>query len=187
MRKKLKIIAGILAAWFLVHCIWVSVEGLRSFRGKADVAVVLGNTVYERGDLSPWLKGRVDAALELYRHAQVKKIFVSGSIGDSKFPEADAMRNYLVGNGVDSTAIIVDNLGANSYCTARNFINWNKTQPYRSAVIVTSYYHVTRCKYIFRKLGFTNVKSDHSRAYFWQDIFGMAREFPAFYKYMIIY
>lgn len=187
MRKKIRIVTGVVLAWFIIHSIWIVQDGLRPFTGKADVAVVLGNTVYEDGSLSPWLKGRVDAALKLYQEQRVKKIFVSGGTGEENFPEGDAMRTYLLQHGVDSAAIIADNGGANSYLTAKDFIEWNKKAQYTSAVIVTSYYHITRCKYIFRKLGFTNIAAEHSTAYFWQDMIGLAREFPAFYKYMLIY
>lgn len=148
---------------------------------------MLGNEVYKDGSLSPWLKGRVDAALALYRNKQVKRIFVSGGVGDSKFPEGDAMRNYLVQQGVPPEDIFTDNEGDNSYLTAKNFIALNEKEHFRSAVVVSSYFHVLRSKYIVQKLGFENVSGDHSRAYFGKDILGLMREFPAFYKYVLVY
>ena len=187
MLNKLRIAALLFLAWFFLHCLWVVKDGMHPFTGKADVAIVLGNTVFKDGSLSPWLQGRVDEALYLYRNKQVKKIFVSGGIGTSYFPEGDGMRNYLLSKGVADSAIIVDNYGDNSYLTARNFIGFNKQDQYSSAVMVTSYFHVTRCKYIMRKLGFQVVSGDYSRFMRVIDWYSLAREFPAFYKYCMIY
>lgn len=173
--------------WMVIHCSWAAIVGLRDFKGNADVAIVLGNTVYRDGSLSPWLKGRVDAALTLYRNKQVRKIMVSGGTGDSGYPEGDAMRDYLLQQGVPSGDIFTDNEGANSYLTAKNFMTLNQVYHFRSAVVVSSWFHVLRCKYIVKKLGFENVEGDHSRSYFGKDVLYVMREFPAFYKYMLVY
>lgn len=173
--------------WMIIHCSWAAIVGLQDFKGNADVAIVLGNQVYADGTLSPWLKGRVDAALTLYRNKQVKKIMVSGGVGDSGFPEGDAMRNYLEAQGVPLPDIITDNAGDNSYLTAKNFVELNKKEHFQSAVVVSSWFHVLRCKYIVKKLGFEDVAGDHSISYFGKDILYLLREFPAFYKYMMVY
>ncbi|WP_127127672.1 YdcF family protein [Pseudoflavitalea rhizosphaerae] len=185
--RLLKRCISLVLLWMIVHCTWATVVGLQDFRTQADVAIVLGNEAYSDGSLSPWLKGRVDAALRLYRNQQVKMIMVSGGIGESGFPEGDAMRNYLVEQGVPAKDIFTDNKGDNSYFTAKNFIALNQQEHFRSAVVVSSWFHVLRCRYIVKKLGFENVATDHSRAYFWKDIFGLVREFPAYYKYMLVY
>ncbi|MBO9634200.1 MAG: YdcF family protein [Chitinophagaceae bacterium] len=179
------ILAGLI--WMIIHCSWATIVGLRDFTGQADVAIVLGNEVYKDGSLSPWLRGRVNAALVLYRNKQVKKIMVSGGVGDSKFPEGDGMRNYLVQQGVPEQDIFTDNEGDNSYLTAKNFIVLNQQEHFRSAVVVSSFFHVLRCRHIVKKLGFENVATDHSRNYYWKDILYLMREFPAFYKYMLVY
>jgi vancomycin permeability regulator SanA len=188
MFNKLRIAALLFLAWFFLHCLWVVKDGLHRFTGKADVAIVLGNTVFEDGSLSPWLQGRVDEALCLYRNKQVKTIFVSGGIGTSLYPEGDGMMNYLLLKGVARKDIVVDNFGDNSYLTARNFIDYNNEQRrYASAVMVTSYYHVTRCKYIMQKLGFLKVEGDYSRFMAANDWYGLTREFVAYYKYCLLY
>jgi vancomycin permeability regulator SanA len=187
MLNKLCYGALLLLAWFFLHCLWVVWDGFREPPAKADIAVVLGNTVYADGSLSPWLQGRVDEALHLYRNGQVKKIFVSGGTGTSEFPEGDGMRNYLVQQGVPGSDVLVDNLGNNSYLTAKHFVELNGQQHFSSAVMVTSYYHITRTKYITRKLGFEQVSGASSKSLFWADWYGLTREFVAFYKYMLVY
>jgi vancomycin permeability regulator SanA len=187
MLNKFRAAALLFLAWFFLHCLWVVKDGMRDFTGQADVAIVLGSTVFKDGSLSPWLKGRVDAALQLYRNHQVKKIFVSGGIGTSDYPEGDGMQHYLLAQGVPDSAILVDNYGNNSYLTAKNFQAWNETAPYQSAVVVTSYYHVTRCKYIMSKLGSPAAGGASSEYRAVKDWWGLLREFPAFYKYMLVY
>src|SRR6185295_10720573 len=110
MRKAIRLVL-LLTAWLFIHSLWVVYTGMQPFTGKADVAVVLGTTVNPDGSLSPWLQGRVDEALRLYRNGQVKKIFVSGGIDTDLPPEGDMMKKYLVEKGVKADDIIADNKG----------------------------------------------------------------------------
>lgn len=187
MLRKLRLPALLLTAWIFLHSLWVVVDGQRAFTRRADVAIVLGTTAFADGSLSPWLQGRVDEALRLYRNGQVGAIFVSGGIGTSDYPEGDAMRNYLLSNGVPAKDIIVDNLGDNSYLTAANFMEWNRKAHCRSAVVVTSFYHITRSKFIVKRLGMPEVEGASSKYRAWKDWYSLLREFPAFYKYLLVY
>ena len=177
--------------WIVIHIIYITIDGMNDRADKADVAIILGNTVFADGSLSPWLKGRVDAALKLYREGRVKKIFASGGIGMTKdegdYPEGDAMKEYLVSQGVPEGDVIADNNGRNTYLTAKNFIEWNRQYHYTSAIMVSQFYHITRSKYILRKLGFANLGNATSRVYTWGDVNSTLREVPAFYKYMLVY
>lgn len=184
-------IAALLLLWVLVHVAWITIDGMNDRGDKADVAIILGNAVYPDGSLSPWLKGRVDVALHLYREGKVKKIFASGGIAMSPeeggYPEGDAMKKYLVEHGVPAADVVADNQGRNTYLTAKNFLEWNRQYHYASVVVVSQFYHITRSKYILHKLGFTRVGNAASRIYTWRDIVGTLREVVAFYKYMIVY
>lgn len=180
-------IALVLVCWLFLHCLYIVYDGMQPFTGKADIAIVLGTTVKKDGTLSPWLQGRVDAALYLYRNKQVKKIFVSGGIFPGHRPEGDAMKEYLLKHGVPANDVIADNYGQNTYLTARHFIELNNKESYNSAVVVTSFYHIPRSKYIIKKLGYKNVSGDYSRALFWQDFTSLSRDFLAFYKYWLVY
>ncbi len=175
--------------WFLLHTIFIMIDGFTDYHGKADVAIVFGNRVYADGSLSSWLRGRVDKALQLHRQKRVRKIFVSGGISserDGFFPEATAMRNYLVQAGVPADDIIVDNRGNDTYATAKNFIAWNNDKQYSSAIVVSQFFHITRSKYILKKLGFVKVAGVASTTYSWRDVSSTVREWPAFYKYLLM-
>jgi len=186
--RKLKFVVGFFVAWLLIHSAYVTYDGLHDYTGNADVAIILGNAVFADSSLSLWLQGRVDAAIKLYQEGRVKKIFASG--GDGKeygVPEGNAMKKYLIEKNIPANDIIADNKGNNSYLTAKDFIALNDSLHFSSAIVVSSFYHITRCKYIIKKLGFKNVEGFASKKYFLMDGYGLFREFFAFYKYMLFY
>jgi vancomycin permeability regulator SanA len=186
--RKTKFIIVFLIAWFLVHAAYVTYDGMHDYVGNADVAIILGNAVFADSSLSPWLQGRVDAAIELYKTGRIKKIFASGGEGkEYGVQEGDAMKKYLLEKNIPAIDIIADSKGNNSYLTAKDFMVLNDSLHFSSAIVVSSFYHITRCKYIIRKLGFKNVEGYSSKEYFLKDGYGLFREVFAFYKYMILY
>jgi uncharacterized SAM-binding protein YcdF (DUF218 family) len=189
-RKKVwRFVIGILLVWLFLHMLYVTIDGLRSYDGSADMAVVLGNLVYSDGSLSPVLRGRVDRALELYQRGRVARIMVSGGMGEhgGHYPEGLAMKQYLVARDVPSDRIFEDNHGENTYLTAKDFLPLADSLHVHSVIVVSSFYHITRSKYIFRKLGFRNVQGDASRVFYWNDLLGLPRDALAFYKYLFAY
>jgi vancomycin permeability regulator SanA len=186
-RKVVFTTIGFLGLWFLVHSAYITFDGLSDYKGKADVAIILGNTVFADSSLSPWLKARVDKAFELYKSGRVRKIFASGGLGEYGVAEGDAMKWYLEARGVPAGDIFSDNNGKNTYMTAIDFIKLNQSFHFSSATVVTSFYHITRSKYIIRKEGFSPVYGVGSGVYFRSDLLRLVREFFAFYKYAIFY
>ena len=182
-----RIVLIVLFVWFLLHTVYITIDGLYSYKGPADIAIVLGNPVNADSSLSPWLMGRVDQAGQLFREGRVKKIFVSGGPGEYGVPEGDAMKAYLLRKNIPDSVIIADNAGRNTFYTAKDFVKINDSLHFRSAIVVTSFYHVSRTKYIIKKLGFSAVYSVSSSRYFLQDSYGIIREFFAFYEYLLLY
>lgn len=72
MFKTPKYISLFLTLWLITHTISILIDGFNDEIGKAEVAVILGNTVNEDGSLSPRLKARLDKGLELYKDSVVK-------------------------------------------------------------------------------------------------------------------
>ena len=179
----------LLGVWLVVHIAYVTIDGLHAYRGKADIAIVLGNRVDSDGTLSPVLRGRVDRALRLYQEGDVPRIMVSGGRGmeSGHYPEGLAMKHYLIAHGVPADRIIEDNDGENTYLTAKDFLPVADSLKIGSAIAVSSFYHLTRTKYIIRKLGFKNVNSAASESFFWNDLVGLPRDCVAFYKYLVSY
>ena len=174
---------------FFIHLAVITIDGIQDTTARADIAIVLGNRVYADGSLASWTKGRVDKALQLYRKGRVKKIFVSGGYSaENNYPEGKAMKAYLVEMGVPDSIVVEDNEGANTYLTARNFCKWNGDQKYTTVIVISQFYHITRSKFILKKMGFAGeIYSASSDVFSWKDILGSIREVPAFYKYMLLY
>lgn len=190
--KWLKRAAWVISIILVIQLIYITADGLNSYQGNADVAIILGNRVYENGKLSSWLQTRVDKAVELYRDGKLKMIYASGGgvvneKNGSQYPEGDAMRLYLLKQGIPDSVIVADNEGQNTYLTAKDFLQWNDQKKFGSAIVVSQFYHITRSKYILRKLGFENVYGASADRYFWQDVPGLLREVPAFYKYVFFH
>ncbi|HEY8938378.1 MAG TPA: hypothetical protein VIM65_24325, partial [Cyclobacteriaceae bacterium] len=70
--------------------------------------------------------------------------------------------------------------------SARNFVKITNGNDKNSVVVVSQFFHITRTKYILRKLGVENVYGAHADYFEWRDFYSVFREFFAFYQYMII-
>jgi vancomycin permeability regulator SanA len=171
----------ILILWFFGHSAYITIDGLTDSRKQADLAVILGNKVNEDGTLSKRLEKRLECGLNLYRHGRVKKILVSGGHGKEGFYEGDKMKEYLTKYGIPESSIIVDNLGNNTIATVDNTLKLKDSLNFKSLIIVSQYFHVTRTKMLFRKRHFDNVSSVSPTYFEFRDAYSLVREFGAYY------
>jgi len=145
--------AGILFEMFLLSSIVVNAQRLNAPE-PADAIIVLGAQVYRSGAPSPALKRRLDLALSLYEKGLAGAIITTGAQGSNEpMPEAHAMKNYLVANGVPEDAVFCD---PHSYNTMENITNAKAimdAQGFLSAVVVTSDYHLWRTLSICKDVG----------------------------------
>lgn len=183
LKKWVKILAAVLLLWFISHIAYVFSDGLDE-PGIADVAVVLGNKVNEDGTLSPRLKARLDEAYTLFTLNRVKGIIVSGGLGKEGFYEGDKMKEYLVKKGIPDSLMIVDNKGNNTEATVENTKIICKERGFKSVIVVSQWFHITRTKYMFRKSGLA-VKGAAPNYFEWRDFYAVTREFFAFYAYLL--
>ena len=167
--------------WVAAHTAYVVVDGLTDSGKPADVAVILGNKVNEDGTLSARLKSRLDCGLRLYRSGRVKRLIVSGGLGKEGFLEGDKMQAFLVASGVPDSAIVVDNHGDNTAATVRNTLRLRDSLNYKSLLVVSQYFHLTRTKMLFRKQGFTTISGASPWYFELRDTYAILREFFAYY------
>ncbi len=128
-----------------------SSSDLSSLEGKdIDAIIVLGCGVH--GDTpTTLLSDRLDAAIELYKNANVApKILMSGDHGRDNYNEVAVMRQYALDRGVPSEDIFMDHAGFSTYETMyrAKYIFGVDT-----AVVVTQEYHLYRALYDARALG----------------------------------
>ena len=112
-------------AWFECMLIGAIICGIRAARHvpepDADYILILGCRFRRDGTLTPLLRGRVDRAIEFWKHQREATgreavLMPSGGKGaDEPFAEAEAMRRYLLEQGVPSERIEVEDRSRNTF------------------------------------------------------------------------
>ncbi|WP_296151029.1 YdcF family protein [uncultured Flavobacterium sp.] len=181
IKKLTKICLLLLFLWYLGHITYITIDGLSDEGKSADVAIILGSKVNEDGTISERLEKRMECGLQLYEKNRVKKIIVSGGFGKEGFYEGDKMKEYLIKNGIPDSAIIVDNKGDNTLATVENTLKLQDNLQFKSAIVVSQYFHVTRTKKFFKDRNFENVTSACPHYFEVRDLYSIQREFVAYY------
>lgn len=117
---------------------------------ERPTVIVLGARVHANGSLSDMLGDRMKTALDLYRAGKASRFLLSGDHGRQEYDEVNAMRDFLLGEGVDKSVIFLDHAGFDTYDTmyrARDVFQVD------SAVVVTQEFHLPRAVFIARSLG----------------------------------
>lgn len=179
-------IFGIIFLWFIIHTLIITIDGFNDELEVCDVAVVLGNKVELNGKPSKRLQGRLDKAAELYENNYFVYVIVSGGTGKEGFDEAVVMREYLIEKGIPDDKILLDSNGYNSYMTAKNTKLIMDEMEFDSVMIITQFYHISRTKLAFEKMGIENIYSAHASYLEVRDIYSVVREFFAYYKYLVL-
>ncbi len=150
-----------------------------------DAIVILGCQVKKDGSLTNLLKGRVNRAIEfgkLQKDNTGKELLYipSGGKGnDEVVSEAQAMKNYLISQGIDENRILMED---NSKNTAENIEFSNKLICERTSnpkvAFSTTNYHVFRAGNLASTLGYKYEGiGAKTKNYFWINAF--IREFVA--------
>ena len=170
-----------------LECVLIAtiITAVKSIRKKVemnkDYMIILGCKIRSDGSLTPLLKGRVDKALK-FRNDQLNStgkdlIFIpSGGKGnDEIISEAEAMKNYLLEQGIEEKNILVENKSKNTY---ENIKFSNKLIKEKNANIgfSTTNYHVLRAGLLATEQGLKlEGIGSKTKAYFWINAF--IREF----------
>ncbi|HFB98372.1 MAG TPA: YdcF family protein [Bryobacterales bacterium] len=119
----------------------------------ADVIVVLGAAAY-RGRPSPVFRARLDHAYELYRKGLAPRLLTTGGAGgDPDFTESETGRDYLIGRGVPSEAIILEPRGDSTVYSTTAAAEILRRMGLRSAIVVSDGYHIYRSKTLLEARG----------------------------------
>jgi vancomycin permeability regulator SanA len=112
--------------------------------------LVLGAGVYGDGEPTAILEGRLQTALELYRGGKVRWFLVSGDNRHSTYHEPQAMRRWLLRQGVPPTSIVSDYAGLRTWDSLRRA---QAVFGQRQVVIVTSDFHLPRALFLADHMG----------------------------------
>ena len=149
-----------------------------------DYIIILGCMIKKDGSLTPLLKGRVDAAIEFANMQKEKTnkditFIPSGGKGsDEIISEAEAMKKYLISQGIDNKKIIIEDKSKNTFENIKFSYNLIKEKKNSKIALSTTNYHVFRAGNIaFNQ----NIKLEgigsKTKSYFWINAF--IREFIA--------
>jgi len=116
-----------------------------------DFIIILGCGFRKDGSLSPLLRGRVDRALDFWRDQQSQSgrtavLVPSGGQGsDETMSEAEAMRRYLVAQGVPGDKILPEDRSTNTFQNmAYSKALTDASHPGGKVAFATTNYHVFR-------------------------------------------
>jgi uncharacterized SAM-binding protein YcdF (DUF218 family) len=128
-------------------------QSTRDEAQPADVILVLGAAEY-RGRPSPVLRARLDHAFDLYSRKLAPHIMTTGGAGgDPVFTEGDVGRSYLIGRGIPSEAIIVENESESTVETLAMAREIMSRMGLHSVIVVSDGYHIYRVKRMLESLG----------------------------------
>ena len=160
-----KIFRVIITTLFTVGLvIFICIESIIIYNGnhhdneKPDYLVVLGAGL--RGNsISASLLYRLETALDFHEMYPDVKIVVSGGQGTGEsMPEALAMRNFLVDNGVDPSLIIMEDKSTNTYenfLYTKYILEADTEKDNFTITIISNNFHMYRAKFLAREVGFS--------------------------------
>ena len=142
---------------------------------KEPVVVVFGAGLVD-GRPSPYLAGRLDAALALYHLGKVKAFLVTGDNDRVTYDEPDAMRTYLLEHGVPADRVVRDYAGFHTWDSCSRAY---RIFGVRSAILVSQEFHIRRAVALCRSAGIdaygVGVNEPHDATWY----YGGVRELPA--------
>ena len=164
----------------------IVVDGVRDDVQSSDVGVVLGSKVMPDGTPSARLRARLDKAADLYRQGMFRHIIVSGGTGVEGYSEGLVMAAYLRDRQtIPVDAILVDEHGNTTEATARNSAAIMAAHGFKSAVVVTQFFHVTRSRYALQRAGVGTVYGAHANHIEARDLYSLGRELVALPAYWL--
>lgn len=159
-----------------------------TIENNEDVILVLGSSLSGNA-VSPLLARRLDAALFWHEKNPDALIAVSGGQGpEEPLPEGEAMKNYLMEQGIPEEKILVEDKATSTY---ENFVNTKKLlenqfgEHYKLA-FVTSDFHVFRASRLAEIAGLRGVTHGHSSLRWFEWAVNITREWLAIGKMWIL-
>ena len=149
-----------------IECILIGtiVVGFKAARKipdfNKDYIIILGCQIRRDGTLTKLLQGRVDRAIDfgkMQKDNNGKEIVYVASGGkgnDEIISEAQAMKNYMVEQGIDQKEIIIEDKSKNTYENIKNSIKIiNEKKKNAQIAFSTTNYHVFRSGVIANQQG----------------------------------
>ena len=169
------------AASFLMFMLYTLFLQLIPRKKDFDYVIIHGAGLLDGQRVSKLLRDRLDKAIEVYRQDPTPPALIpSGGKGaDETVSEAEAMKDYLLAQGIPEEKILLEDQSATTYENLQFSRDILEKLPGRKyTALVTSNYHVYRALRYCRKIGLkcTGIGS-HVAFYYWPS--ALIREFIA--------
>ena len=187
LSKVVQVVALVGISIFLSSALAITIDGFRDRISESDVAIVFGSKVNPDGTLSTRLAARLNKSIELYRQNMFSHIIVSGGTGKEGVDEAVAMKTYLLAHQIPAAAIFTDNHGNNTEATAKNSLSLMRAHGFKSALIISQYFHISRAHLALKQCGISPLYTAHANYFEWRDMYSLAREVIGYYDYLLTY
>ena len=192
-RKGLRVIFIVLMALTAVLLVWFIVVSIMMLRGAARSApknatvIVLGAAVYGETPCL-MLTQRLDAAVRYLDANPEAACIVSGGQGPGEdISEAEAMRIYLLGKGVDESRVFMEDKSTNTFENIRfskKILEENHLSP--TVVIATQEFHQYRAQAFAGRAGLTGAGPCTCRTPSYLLLCYWVREFAAISRMLLL-
>lgn len=184
-----RIIAFVVAMGVVTECFLLAqlyLFGSASSGRQADCIVVLGAAVNRDGSLSLALTDRTLTGCRAYHRGLAPKIILSGGVTYG-VSEPQAMARLALLERVPPDDIIIDEGGYSTYGSAQSVRRIMERNGWRSAIIVSHNYHLSRTWLAFRRAGTTATTLPAKRSMMFpkHDLFQACRESAAWAYYWL--
>jgi SanA protein len=143
------LVLGCAAVWVRFATAGYLYDDARSVPGR-EVALILGASVFRSGKPSPVVEHRLRAGRALLEAGKVSRILVSGDHQPDVYDEAEAMRAWLLKEGVPADKITIDKGGLRTY---DSMVRAAPLFGARSVIVCTQAFHLPRAVYLARRAG----------------------------------
>ncbi len=148
---------------------------------ERPVAIIFGAAVYRSGAPSAMLADRLEMGARLYRAGKVRALLLTGDNHVADYNEPQAMRRYLLAQGIPDEAMTLDYAGFRTYDSCYRARDIFRVQ---QAILVTQAFHLDRALLTCRGLGLdaVGVAADVVRAEGYQRrslLYSQIRELPS--------
>ncbi|RMI30680.1 YdcF family protein [Nocardia stercoris] len=127
--------------------------GLSDAYGPDTAIVVLGYGLQDDGQMRPQLLDRLFAAYAQAVLTPLAPVIVTGGNPENGITEADAMRDWLIGHGIDATRIHSETRADNTIENAKYSAQMMDDIGAKNAVLITSADHLPRAQRDFADAG----------------------------------
>ncbi|MCF8715192.1 YdcF family protein [Joostella atrarenae] len=153
---KISALLGVIALLLVLisnNAIEKSVKGKTTTNTEAikhnKVGLVLGTAKkLNSGQINPYFKYRIDAAVELFNAKKVDFLLISGDNGDTDYNEPNDFKNELIKRGIPEDKIFLDFAG---FRTLDSVVRAKKIFGQTSITIISQQFHNERAIYLAEK------------------------------------